>query len=1012
MGTPSARLRQATIRISKGTLCLCICFFVAPTVAQSLVTNSATKVLKQERSSNAASSPLNRPIYELLHRSFTAEQGAPVGICWMAQTPDGFLWLATRQGLFRFDGVSFVQMYQGQLPASGALKLWVDTDGSLWVGSFVNGVSHIKDGVVTNYSENGLPNGTAFSILRRPDGKLWVATTSGVAYLDGDHWVSASKHYGIALDHPEGMSLDTDGTLWITGSDRSFSLVSGGKIFQIKPKEASASSNVGLPSSFGWTADYATDGEGLVDSSGALWLATIGGFERFRHPADGRARSEKTAETFNVKDGLTDAFVTNFLEDRDGNMWVSTQKGLDLFRRPRLTRVALPGEMDNPGIAPGDHGDVWITNFWQSLSHVSESNQVESQLSLSGSTLSVSSKPEIGISLVSRDRFGNIWFAGINMFAKLRDNHITHFGVPAALKDAGTRYQSLAIDEEGAVWVVASAMGLWRYSNGIWSLNGGRKDLPAGEEPLSLAFDPVRGLWMGYPRDRVVLLHDGKVRNFDFRQGLSVGNPLAIGELGRQLWIGGDAGVSFLSGGRFHELVGTGGQRFRNTTGIVETKNGELWINGGFGIFRIPATEVMAAEGMPSHHVEFEQFTALDGLDGASTNTRPSPSIVIGTDGRIWATTSSGVVWIDPAHIARNRRKPTPLIESISANDHSYSPVGVVHLPKHTNEIRIDYTAPVLGIPERAQFRYRLFGFDSSWKSAQGRRQAFYTNLPPAKYRFELQASNEDGVWSDAIAEADFDMARTFWQTPWFTVLWVAAIVLSLTLLYIARIRRLELRERIRRNERERIARDMHDTLLQSTQGLALQLSAISKDVTDARVRNALHQLATSTNDAVIEGRDKVRFLRTGHGHGGDLVARLTRIGDELSHLHQVNFTTDVKGRIRSFDNGVAEEIEKIISEALINAFRHAGASEVHLTIDFGLWRFAGAVADNGEGIDKVVLTQGAKEGHWGIHGMRERAARVGGHFVIRRMQSGGTEVVLVVSAIRVYVGRLFAHAH
>lgn len=956
--------------------------------------------------------PLNRPISELLHRSFTAEQGTPVGICWMVQTPDGFLWLATRQGLFRFDGVSFVQMYQGQLPASGIIKLWADKDGSLWIGSFVNGVSHIKDGVVTNYSGNGLPNGTAFSILRRPDGKLWVATTMDVAYLDGDHWVSASKHYGLALEHPELMSLDTDGTLWITRSDKSFSLAAAGKTFQVEPQEAAASSNVGLPSSFGWTADYMTDGEGLVDSSGALWLATVGGFKRFRHPVDGRARSEKTAEVFSVKDGLTGAFVSSFLEDRDENMWVATQKGLDLFRRPRLTRVALPGEIDNPGVAPGDHGDVWITSFWQNTFHLSESNQVEGQFSLSGSILSASSKPETRPSLVLRDRFGSIWFAGINMFAKLRGNRITHFEVPAELKDAGTRYQSLAVDEKGAVWVTVSALGLWRYSNGIWSFNGGRKDLPVEEAPLSLAFDPLRGLWLGYPDDHMVLLHDGKVQNFDLRQGLRVGGPLVISELGRQLWVGGDAGISFLLGGHFHELVGTDGQRFQNTTGIVETKNGELWINGGFGIFRIPATEVKVVMGTPSHQVAFEQFNALDGLDGASTNIRPAPSIVIGVDGRIWATTSSGAVWIDPEHIPRNRRKPTPVIESISDDDHSYSPVGVVHLPKRTNAIRVDYTAPVLGIPERAQFRYRLIGFDSSWQSVQGRRQAFYTNLPPAKYRFELQASNEDGVWSDAIAKVDFDIAPTFWQTPWFKVLWIAAIVLALALLYVARIKRLELRERIRRNERERIARDMHDTLLQSTQGLALQLGALSKEVTDARTRQALHQLASMTNDTVIEGRDKVRFLRAEHGQGDDLVTRLTHIGAELGHQHSAQFTIDVEGRIRSFDSIVVEEIERIMAEALINAFRHANATEVRLTIAFGFWRFVGSVADNGDGIDEMVLVQRPKEGHWGVHGMRERAAKIGARFAIGRRQSAGTQVLLVVSASRAYAPHFFARAH
>ena len=955
---------------------------------------------------STSDSPLNVPISQLMHRSITAEEGAPIGISSIAQTPDGFLWLATPHGLFRFDGVTFQQMFQEQLPASGALKVWVDEDGSLWVGSFVGGVSHIKDGAVVNYSGHGLPGGTVFSIIRRSDGRIWMASILDVAYLDGDHWVSASKHYGLPFQHPANLSLDSDGTLWIKGQNNSFALPVGSEKFQVKPKDAAASSGVGLPSSVAWTDDDEGDGEAVTDSSGAIWLSRLGGFERFRHPSEGRAAAEKSPEFVKGKDQLTDAYVSNFLEDRDGNMWVATQKGLDLFRRPRFTRVAFPDPVRNPGVAAGDQGDVWITSFWQSLFHLSRSNELTSDLSLKGDKLEPALKPERGISLAIRDQSGSVWFAGTDTFVRLHNNQIEHFELPDALKKAGTQYQSLAFDEKGAVWVTISVVGLWKYSNGTWSINGGRTDLPTQQWPLSLVLDPLKGLWLGYASDHLALLHNDRIENFYKEQGLNVGNVLTINPFGQHVWIGGDQGVSLFTDGSFHSLFGVGDQRFRSTTGIVETQSGELWINGALGIFRIPADELRAAEKNANYAVHFDKYDAADGLDGASINVRPKPTLIIGGDGRIWATTSSGVVWIDPAHLQKNSSQPTPLIESVTADGQTYNVEGdgAVRLPKHANAIRVDYTSAVLGIPSRAQFRYRLVGFDPAWQTVSGRRQAFYTNLPPAEYHFELQASNEDGVWSKTTASARINVTPTFWQTRWFTALWIISIIVILIVLYIVRIRQIEVREWVRRNERERIARDMHDTILQSVQSLIFQVHTASRLNVDGDLqRREMDAAIGAAQEALVEGRDKLMELRGQDESSYGFVEKLMRLDTVIGIGDTPKYSVIVKGTPRTLRSKAGDELYQVAKELVTNAVHHADAEHVEILISYGRWKLLVRVNDDGCGVDRSLSKGMAPAGHFGLLGVRERVRAMGAHISIRTRAEGGTQVEVRVSAVRVY---------
>ena len=245
-----------------------------------------------------------------------------------------------------------------------------------------------------------------------------------------------------------------------------------------------------------------------------------------------------------------------------------------------------------------------------------------------------------------------------------------------------------------------------------------------------------------------------------------------------------------LAEGRFRTVTGRNGTAFRGTSGIVETSDGDLWLNGAIGITRIPADNVRRVLQEFSHEVEHERFDFRDGLEGAAQQIRPQPTVIAGTDRKLWFATTVNVAWLDPRAIPRNPVPPPVVIRRLTAGNRSY-PIGPdLELPVDTTALRIDYTALSLSIPERVRFRYQLVGSDTAWQDAGGRREAFYTNLAPGSYRFRVIAANDDGVWNQAGAALDFTIPPSFTQTRWFLAVWVAALGAVIWLAYLARCAR------------------------------------------------------------------------------------------------------------------------------------------------------------------------------------------------------------------------------
>ncbi len=412
----------------------------------------------------------------------------------------------------------------------------------------------------------------------------------------------------------------------------------------------------------------------------------------------------------------------------------------------------------------------------------------------------------------------------------------------------------------------------------------------------------------------------------------------------------------------------------------------------------------------PAYAVSAERFDALDGLPGFSAERIPEPSLAESRDGRLWFATTRGVAWLDPSalHKNRNHLPPPVMISSVIANGKTYPGSSDLTLPAHTDRLEINYTALSLAIPERVMFRYKLEGVDSDWQDAGTRRQAFYTHLPPGNYRFRVIACNNDGVWNETGASLGVVIKPAFYQSWWFVALVVLAAaallgwVIRLRIGSIARQLQERLAERVA--ERERIARELHDTLLQSLFGLTLRFhTAANRLPVGDPAREALDDALQQSDKVMQEGRERVLNLRARHTESASLADALAEIGNQLRAIHPANFQISVQGRPRPLDAIVQEEILLIGREALTNAFSHSGAQNILAELSYQTAALHVCVSDDGRGIDEGVLKAGYRSGHWGLPGMRERAGKMRGELRVGRSRNGGTQIDLQVPAAIVY---------
>jgi signal transduction histidine kinase/ligand-binding sensor domain-containing protein len=971
---------------------------------------------------SAAALDPSRQISQYAHTAWRIQDGFFTGTPQaIAQTKDGYLWIGTEGGLVRFDGVRFVPWNAPagkQLPSTRIHSLLGGNDGSLWIGT-ARGLANWDGLDLHNVSET-----PAFveTIVQDREGTVWITRsqvrddTGPVCEVTGSMLRCHGSSEGIPFTYGQPLFIDALDNLWIGSSlglcrwkngadskiyfDRALSSFQGlsgvaaiasGDDGSVLAGMRRAGKGLGLQrlSQDGSWQDYVAagmDGAGLevsallTDRNGALWVGTSNrGIYRV-HGAK--------ADHFASADGLSSDSVQGFYEDREGDLWVATSRGIDRFHETSVVsfsiREGLAAEDVDSVLAARD-GTVWIGN--------TQALNVLRQGKLSAITAK-NGLPGRLITSLFEDHAERLW-VGIDNFLTVYEDSRFHIVNKPDGKPVGV-VVAITEDVEHNIWAATNEPALFRI-----------QDLRVQEEIAppriprvgALAADTTEGIWLGladgdlarYKRGQLEVLSSSRPNKPPLR------NLLVEGE--DTIWAATPSGSYLWSNGKEETLDSRNGLPCDEVYALARDNRQALWLDTRCGFVVIEASEINRWPEHPDVQLRVKTLDVFDGAQPGLTNFRPE--ISKSPDGKLWFANENILQTLDPEHLGSNNLPPPVCVEQIIADRKKYSPRANLQLPVQTKDIEIDYTALSLVVPEKVRFRYKLEGHDSEWQEPQNRREAFYTDLPPGNYRFHVIASNNDGVWNEAGAAVSFAVLPAVYQTAWFRICLVLAAGGMLGLFYVVRMHRLAAAMQARFEERlevrEKIARDLHDTLLQGIYSASLHFDLANNRLPrDSPATPALQRGLDLLRQVSQEGRNALRSLRSPQTSTDGLEQAISLLPREFALPENIDFLVTTDGQRKALRPLIRDEAYLIAREAVINAFRHSQATRIEVEVDYASRNFCIFVRDDGCGIDSQLLKIG-REGHWGLAGMRERAEKIGGKLEVTSRVNAGTEVQLSV---------------
>ncbi|KAB7644397.1 sensor histidine kinase [Polymorphobacter fuscus] len=965
-----------------------------------------------------------RSLGQLQHTTWSAREGAPPEIWALAQSNDGYLWLGTGSGLYRFDGANFEKFRprKGEhLPSLNVNSLLATRGGDLWIGFASGAVARLRGGHLTLF-DLGLPPVPVLELSEDRGGAIWAALgeddRGGVARFRQGRWERIGPSYGVAAGAATSVLGARDGSVWAAAGGELAVLRRGARRFS--PVLASASDRPRLkqsPDGAIWLTTGARSGlqrvTGLPAPAAAMWFVppmtanpraesilfdrygslwgTYGSGGVFRlggvglWGCAGVANGER--EKFGAERGLTSNLANPILEDREGNIWVGTNLGLDQFREASVAvATGLPTDSRNGfRIARGRGGAMYITSN-EALFMAHPRHAARMLVRLPRRTL-----------ILHTDALSRTWIGTDGTLGILSGTAVRDVPLPWA------RRRPFALVEDGPGRICISSLeGAFCRNGRDWAPEP-RLATP-GTLPMQMLRDAAGRIWIA-EGGRIEMVDGARRRVFSARHDLALGTVMVMAARGRHVYAGGDFGLARFDGRRFVTLRSDINPFLSRTAGIVETSDGDLWLNTVAGAVRIAHADVDDAFAHTARPVKARVFDRNDGMPGAAQQDSWSQTVMEAADGRLWFVTRLGIAWIDPKRLSFNTLPPPVIVRSLISGGSLYATDAPIRLPKGASNLQIAYTATSLSVPSRVRFRYQLEGVDDGWVDAGTRREAFYTGLKPGTYRFRVIASNNDGVWNRTGAMVEFTIPPTFLQSELFLALCGLALFGLLWLAYSLRLQamasRIRMRMAERLEERERIARELHDTLLQSFQALTLRFQLVADELPiTATARPSLEAALDRADQVIAEGRDRVLELRSLQETReiavviGDLIER-----QDFDPAVTVKVVT--VGKPRALSRMVMDELCYLASEAIFNIRRHASAKQVHVEIGYNS-DFSLRFIDDGIGMDPAVALGGTK-GHFGLSGMRERARKLRGNLLVRRRAEGGTEVALTVPGAVAY---------
>jgi signal transduction histidine kinase/ligand-binding sensor domain-containing protein len=972
------------------------------------------------------------PLSEYHHDIWTGKDGAPGEVSSMAQTADGWLWLGSSSGLYRFDGVRFrrFEAVTGEVaPKRPVTALTALRNGDLLIGHIFGGVSRLHDGHISHYPATigkGLV-GPVLSMAVDEDGVLWAATSGGLLQLREGAWHNVGAALGLPPGRVSNLILDQYAQLWIAANDQLLVLERGGKRFRqvlagIAAVNLSASPDgrlwldthdklIPVPPQHqapdkprpAWLAQAKGQENGLFDRDGNFWALAcpVGvcrsdgvGLQASRTMTPNANPSSKLDQPWQVSN-LTGNIL---FEDLDGGMWVGTQAGVERFRNNRLRTARLNGGERFFSFARDEAGHMLA---------MARPTGVLWELRADGAASVRERYPASPFGVIGNGADGALLIAGPEHIERRFQGKAETIPYPQDPNAPGGKPALVAssriMDDGRALWVTIARRGTFRRLGDQWTPQA-ELDLPPG---IAFAAPGARGaMWFGY-NDGVVLHYDnGRVVKYAPQADDEVG-AISFLHGGADVIAGGSNGLAVLAGDRFRRLAAADPDVLMSVSGMVVNAAGDRWFNGGKGVVYVSAANWKAALAAPHTPLKYVLYGVLDGYPGFAATAIRLPSALADVDGQLWFAGASGIARLDGRSVHAPPHAPLMKIETLVARGVRYLDFSApLQLPAGTTSFRIEYTALSYSMPEALHFRYKMEGVDADWQEAGTRRAVSYTNLGAGDYRFRVEAVNQFGQWSERESAIVLHILPTFTQMPVFYALCALAAAGVLYLLYLLWLRQATMRIAERMAERERIARALHDSFLQSVHGLVLSFqSAMGALAKDSAGRQKIERVLLMADKVMEEGRNEVQDLRSGAMRDGDLISGLTLVGEVLQESHRAVFSLLTEGRPCNLDERAGCEIYSIGREALMNAFRHAEAASIQVSLNYAPDQFTLQVTDDGKGIDPAVAHEG-RAGHWGLTGLYERAQGIGAELAIGSGPAGGTRVTLAVPAACAYAGQ------
>ncbi|HUL34717.1 MAG TPA: two-component regulator propeller domain-containing protein [Candidatus Eisenbacteria bacterium] len=976
-------------------------------------------------------------VSQYAHTAWKIREGFTKGaIKTITQTPDGYIWFGTEFGLYRFDGVRAVLWQPGgnaNLPSSNIRKLLVARDGTLWIGTH-KGLASWKDGRLTQYA--GLPGQEIDSLLEDRDGTIWA----GVETVPT--WRLCAIQHGRAQCYGEkdGLGLgvgslfeDKKGNLWAgtgtglwrwkPGAPQLIPL--SGPVSEIhgliedRDGELLFTTRAGIMRLVdGKVATYPLTYNGprfnphwlLRDTNGGLWIGTID--QGLLHVHDGRT------DRFSQADGLSSDFVEDLFEDREGNVWVCTNSGLDRFRDFAVTMIPVKqglAESYVESVLPSADGSVWLgtrhgLDRWNEGGLTLYRKRRVPIAGLDREIVDVGLPDDFQASLYE-DHRGRIWAFSRSGAAYLeKGRFIPVPGMP------GGYAHCIAEDTVGDLWIC--------LDQGLFHILPGRtvEQIPWGSfgfQGLALAMgaDASRGgVWLGFSEGGVAYFKDGQLqKSYSVADGLGKGRISSVQvDQDGILWVGTEGGLSRITEEHVVTLSSKNGLPCDSVHDVIEDDRRSLWLYMDCGLVRVTRPEWDAWATNPKGTIQATIFDNSDGLRSTALAGALSPRVGKSSDGRLWYVSEGNVFVVDPNGVDRrpysfNKLQPPVHIEQIIADGKTYDPKSELRLPPRVRDLAIDYTALSFVAPERVRFRFRLEGQDRDWREVLNVRQVQYSNLGPGTYRFRVTACNNSGVWNEAGTFVDFSIAPAYWQTNWFRAACVGAILAILWAAYQLRVRALHQRHTLlerhegeisalneqlmkaQEEERMRIAGELHDGILQRITSVSLELATATIALpADSEPKAEVREVEKKLIEVGVEIRQLSHKLHPAVLNEKGLPTALSAYCEEFSEIRGIPVVYTADENVDKLSPGAALCIYRIAQEALGNVAKHANARHVAVRLTRSNGTVCLLVSDDGIGFDP---SRTETFGGLGLINMRERVRQLNGTFAFESEPGRGTIV-------------------